>query len=55
MEWGMEHLWNDTDGGKPEVLGEKTVPVPLSPPQISHWLTWYRTRVSSLRGRPLRV
>jgi hypothetical protein len=26
--------------GKPEVVGEKPVPVPLCPPQISHELTW---------------
>jgi len=51
----MEHLWNDTGRGKPEILGEKTVPVPLSPPQISHWNTWDRTLVSSMRGRRLSV
>jgi hypothetical protein len=35
--------------GKTEVLGEKAVPVPLCPPQISHGLTWDRTRVSAVR------
>jgi hypothetical protein len=45
----MEHRWNDIDRGnpngapvewhwqgKPDVLGEKPVPVPLCPPQIPH-------------------
>jgi hypothetical protein len=33
-----KHQWN-TDRGKTEELGEKSVPVPLCPPQISHKLT----------------
>jgi hypothetical protein len=39
--------------GKTEELGEKPVPVPLCPPQISHGLTRARTRVSAVRGRRL--
>jgi hypothetical protein len=34
-------------------LGEKPVPVPLCPPQISHGLTRDRTRASAVRGRRL--
>ena len=30
---------------KSEVFGEKSVPVPLSPPQITHALAWDQTRV----------
>jgi hypothetical protein len=39
--------------GKPEELGEKPVPVPLCPPQISHGLTRARTRASAVTGRQL--
>jgi hypothetical protein len=39
--------------GKTEVLGEKRVTVPLGPSQISHELTWDRTRTSVVRGRRL--
>jgi hypothetical protein len=38
---------------KTEVLAEKTVPVPLCPPQIPHRLTRNRTRASAVRGRRL--
>jgi hypothetical protein len=34
-------------------LGEKPVPVPICPPQISHGLTRDRTRASAVRGRRL--
>jgi hypothetical protein len=34
--------------GKAEELREKTVPVPLSPPQIPHGLTPSRTRASEV-------
>jgi hypothetical protein len=49
----------DSDGGmiywqgKNEELGEKPVPVPLCPPQISHGLTQARNRASAVRGRRL--
>jgi hypothetical protein len=39
--------------GKTEVLTEKIVPVPLCPSQISHQLTWDRTRASAVRCRRL--
>jgi hypothetical protein len=39
--------------GKTGVLGEKPVPVPLCPLQISHALTWNRTRASAVEGRRL--
>jgi hypothetical protein len=40
--------------GKAEELGEKTVLVPLCPPQIPHGLlTRARTRASAVRGRRL--
>jgi hypothetical protein len=32
----MEHWWNDTYMGKTLILGEKSILVPLSPPQIPH-------------------
>jgi hypothetical protein len=47
----VEWYWQ----GKTEVLGEKTVPVPLCPPQISHRLTWDRTLASAVSGRRLTV
>jgi BMFP domain-containing protein YqiC len=39
--------------GENRQLGEKPVPVPLCPPQISYGLTWDRTRASVVRGRRL--
>ena len=33
------------------MLGEKPIPVPLHPPQISHGLAWDRIRVYAVRGR----
>jgi hypothetical protein len=45
----VEQNWQ----GKTEVLGEKPVLLPLCPPQISHGLTWDRTRASAVRGRRL--
>jgi len=51
-EWfNMEHWWNDIDG-KTEVLGEKPVPFPLCPPQISHGLAWDRTQASEDVDQP---
>jgi hypothetical protein len=38
---------------KTKELGEKPVPVPLSPPQIPHGLTWTRSRASAVRSRGL--
>ena len=34
--------------GETEVLGEKTVPLPLCPPKISHELIWDQTRPPQL-------
>jgi hypothetical protein len=45
VEWNWQ--------GKIEALGEKPVPVPLFPPQITHGPTRNRTRASALRGRRL--
>jgi len=28
----MENLWNDSEGGKPEELGEKPIAVPVAQP-----------------------
>jgi hypothetical protein len=42
VEWNWQ--------GKTEVLGEKSVPVPLCPPQIPHGRTQDRTRTSAVRG-----
>jgi hypothetical protein len=36
--------------GEAEELGEKSVPVPLSPPLIPHGLTQVRSRVSAVRS-----
>jgi len=36
----MEDWWDGTDV-KTEILGEKPVPVPYCPPQISHALAWH--------------
>jgi hypothetical protein len=30
-KWSIKHWWNDDVREKPEVLGEKPVPVPLCP------------------------
>jgi len=38
----MEHWWSDIDG-KIELLKEKSVPVPLRPPQIPYSLAWNQT------------
>jgi hypothetical protein len=45
VEWNLQR--------KTEELGEKPVPVPLCPPQISHGLTRDRTRTSAVGGRRL--
>jgi hypothetical protein len=42
VEWNWQ--------GKPEVLREKPVPVPLCPTQIPHGQTRDRTRASAVRG-----
>ena len=39
--------------GENRQLGEKPLPVPVCPPQISHGLTRDRTRASAVRGRRL--
>ena len=44
VEWNLQ--------GKTEILGEKHVPVPLCPPQISNGLIRDQTRASASRGRP---
>jgi len=54
MKMSVERWRNDTDG-KTAVLGEKRVPVPLYPLQISHRLAWDRTRASVVRGQQLRT
>jgi len=46
-----EDWWNDTDGA--EVLKETPVPVLFCLPQISHGLTLYRTRTSSVADQRL--
>ena len=50
----LSHLgpWDDTDGGKKnELLGEKSMPVPLRPLQKSCGPGWDRSLVSAVRGR----
>jgi hypothetical protein len=37
--------------GEIEVLREKPVTVPLCPPQISHGLSWVRTRTSGVKEK----
>jgi hypothetical protein len=45
VEWNWQ--------GKPEVLGEIPIPVPLCPPKIPHGPTRDRTRASAVRGQRL--
>jgi hypothetical protein len=47
----VEWYWQ----GKTEELGEKPVPVPLCPPQISHRLTRAQIRASAMGGQRLTV
>jgi hypothetical protein len=35
----MEKWWNDADSGKPKFSEQKSVAVPLCPPQIPHGFT----------------
>jgi hypothetical protein len=51
LSHGAQVEWNWR--GKPEVLGEKPVPLPLCPPEIPYGLTRDRTRASAVRGRRL--
>jgi hypothetical protein len=47
----MEHLWRDSLQGNTAVLGEKSVPLPLYTPQISHGLPSTRSRASAVKRR----
>jgi hypothetical protein len=38
MKMIREHWWNNTDGGKLQYWGKKSIPVPLYPPQIRYRL-----------------
>jgi len=51
MNMLMDHRWNDTDRGKPELLGDKPQPVPTCVPQILHGLDGNRNRASAVRSR----
>jgi hypothetical protein len=46
----MEQRWNNTDRENPEGLEEKSVPLPLFPPQIPYGLTRKRTQSSAVRN-----
>jgi hypothetical protein len=46
----MKHWWNDTEWGKTERLGDKSVSVPFSTPQIPHGLLWEQTWASVVRS-----
>jgi hypothetical protein len=48
MKMSMEHRWNNTDGGEPEVLGQKPVPVILRPLQTSHGLSRVLSQASAV-------
>jgi len=37
--------------GQTVVLGGNPDPVPLCPPQISHWMAWNRNRASAMKDR----
>ena len=37
----MEHLWDDNDNGRTDLLGAKPAPLPLYLPQIPHGLAFY--------------
>jgi hypothetical protein len=43
----MEHWWNDIYMGKTLILGEKSVLVPLCPPQIPHDLQCSKTTAAN--------
>jgi hypothetical protein len=47
MEWQRQRTT--------EVLGQKPVPVPLCPPQISYEPTWDQTRAVAVKGRRLHL
>jgi len=47
--WAVEEMV--LTGGKTEILGEKSFPVPLCPPQIPHVLSRYRRRDWSMNCR----
>jgi hypothetical protein len=57
--WQQKHVYGDECGalmewfwqGKPAVVGEKPVSIPLCPLQISHALVRYRGRTFAARGR----
>lgn len=49
VKMSVEEQWNDTDSGKSQVLGEKTVRLPLGPPQFPQGLDWKRTQTSIIR------
>jgi hypothetical protein len=51
-EYG-EPQWYDIDKGKLKNSKKNLVPVPLSPPQISYWLTRTQTQPSAVRGQRL--
>jgi hypothetical protein len=51
MNYGTLKDWHEQR--KAELLGEKTVAAPLSPPKISHGLIWNRIRASAVTGRQL--
>ena len=48
----MEHWWNDTDGGKTEVLGTEICPSNyIVSPRFSHGLAWARIRIPAVKGQ----
>jgi len=46
----MQHWWNDTGRGKPEVVIEVPVALPLFPPLISNEIDWDLSRTSAFKG-----
>jgi hypothetical protein len=53
MQVSMERWWNDIDGGKTEVLGDKLVSVTICPQKIAHGLVRDRIRDFPVRGQRL--
>jgi len=48
-QMNMGHWWNYIWQGKPEKVGEQLVPMPPSPPQLSHGKHWERNKASAMR------
>jgi hypothetical protein len=46
VKMNADHWWNNTGGGKTEILRGKPVLVPVYPLQIRHGLAWGETQAA---------